>query len=129
MNNGDMNMTIHEQPTYADLQSALHTTDLWLKTLVEKLNLDPNETRFSVTVQPTGKLAAEASLSECLNKNTELLKQMGESSPVRHTTREEAGAAAAILLHCNGHDLSTWTNDLWPDDTLDHALKLLSGTR
>lgn len=115
-------MPTDEKPTYANLQAALRTADLWLKTLVEKLDLDPDETRYSVTVQPSGGVAAETSLATCLNRNRRLLEQ---TAPASYPTREEAAAAATILLRCNGHDLSTWTDDLWPDDTSHEAMKLL----
>ena len=42
----------------------------------------------------------------------------GWKAPVddRHPTLEEAAKAAALLLRCNGWDLSQWTDDEWPID-------------
>lgn len=36
----------------------------------------------------------------------------------RFITREEAEAAAAILLACNGHDMSNWTDDEFTGESL-----------
>lgn len=45
----------------------------------------------------------------------------------RLPTREEAAAAAAILLRCNGHDLDVWTDGDFPDD--DAWLKTLAALK
>jgi hypothetical protein len=42
---------------------------------------------------------------------------------IRLPTREEAAAAAEILLLCNGMDLSDWSDDLLPCDEMDNGLK------
>ena len=44
----------------------------------------------------------------------------------RLPTRREAAAAAILLLRCNGHDFSQWTDDLWPDHDATEALKMLA---
>ncbi len=44
----------------------------------------------------------------------------------RLPTRLEAQAAAKVLLRCNGADLSAWTDDVWPDQSMDEALKMLA---
>ncbi|QKC99144.1 hypothetical protein [Mesorhizobium sp. NZP2298] len=41
-------------------------------------------------------------------------------------TLEDAANAARILLLCNGHDLSTWTDDMWPSDDMQEALKSIA---
>lgn len=43
----------------------------------------------------------------------------------RLPTREEASAAAEILLLCNGMDLSDWSDELLPCDEMDEGLKSL----
>lgn len=45
---------------------------------------------------------------------------------VRLPTREEAAAAAEIIRLCNGADLSDWTDDVWPSQDLDEALRNFS---
>lgn len=44
----------------------------------------------------------------------------------RLPTREEASAAAKILLLCNGMDLSDWSGDLLPCDAMDDGLKAIA---
>lgn len=44
---------------------------------------------------------------------------------IRLPTREEASAAAEILLLCNGMDLSDWSEDLLPCDDMDKGLKAI----
>ncbi len=45
---------------------------------------------------------------------------------MRLPTRLEAQQAAQVLMRCNGADLSAWTNDVWPDQSMDEALRALS---
>ncbi len=51
-------------------------------------------------------------MSEFAKAATRLLKEP------RYITREEAEAAAAVLRACNGHDMSTWTDDGFDGDAL-----------
>ncbi|MCX5581776.1 hypothetical protein OSH12_26170, partial [Kaistia terrae] len=47
----------------------------------------------------------------------------------RMPTREEAAAAASVLLRCNGADLSDWGGDGLHDDNAQDALKDLAAIR
>lgn len=44
----------------------------------------------------------------------------------RLPTESEAGAAAATLLRCNGHDLDVWTGGNWPVDADDFLKPIAS---
>lgn len=58
---------------------------------------------------------------------TQTSKQdVNTSEHSRLPTRLEAQQAAQVLMRCNGADLSAWTNDVWPDQSMDEALRALS---
>lgn len=104
---------------------ALRASDQWLRTIVEKIDIDPDKTEFAVdAVSSTSRRPlARTTLTERLAANKSVL-DAAENATKRLPTLEEAAHAAAILLRCNGHDLDVWTGGMWPDDA-DPCLKAL----
>ncbi|GBQ77223.1 hypothetical protein AA14337_0755 [Acetobacter malorum DSM 14337] len=102
---------------------ALRASDQWLRTIVEKIDIDPDKTEFAVdAVSSTSRRPlARTTLTERLAANKSVL-DAAENAAKRLPTLEEAAHAAAILLRCNGHDLDVWTGGIWPDDA-DTSLK------
>ncbi|KXV70529.1 hypothetical protein AD951_02670 [Acetobacter malorum] len=109
---------------------ALRASDTWLRTIAEKLDIDPEDTEFVIdAVSPhERRFLARTTLADRLSGNASILKN-ADAAAGRLPTREEAAQAAAVLLRCNGHDLDVWTGGLWPDDTSSEALAVLAAVR
>lgn len=110
---------------------ALRASDTWLRTIAEKLDIDPEDTEFVVdAASPTERrFHTRTTLADRLSGNASILKSAAAEAERRLPTREEAAQAAAVLLRCNGHDLDVWTGGLWPDDISSHALAVLAAAR
>lgn len=89
-----------------DVLDALRASDQWLRTIVDKIDIDPDKTEFAVdAVSSTSRRPlARMTLTERLAANKNVL-DTADNAAKRLPTLEEAAHAAAILLRCNGHDL------------------------